>query len=478
MMRVLALLVLLAPAQAFAIGEVSPILFLNRCQGGCIVNGGADDARAMASSIPCAGGANCGGGGCSCPGGGGGQMFTIQEFENNDGMTGAAADAEWALLVQCVREVYSPYNVMVTDTLDANAISHTQGIVAGVPANIGYGGFGLGGIASGSLGCEPRDNVISFTFANIYSAPTPAARVLELCATVAQETAHSFGLDHSYEFSDGRSACTDPMTYRTDCGGQRFFRNFSAKCGENGVRPCACGGLQNTHQRLLSIFGPGTPLTAPPALAVSGVANGDTVGNGATVIATASAQRGVSRLELWLNGYKWLTVQGAAFGQSGQPEKAYALTFPADVPNSIVDIVVKAYDDIDAETIAPTITVTKGAPCANADSCALGQKCEAGKCFWEPPTGQLGDECSYPQFCATGTCLDTSAGMICSTDCVVGVGDSCPMGFTCEGPTGQGGKCVPEGAGDDTCCGIGANGKTSTLLSLFVVAFLLCRRRR
>src|SRR6185503_6497471 len=170
----------------------------------------------------------------------------------------------------------------------------------------------IGGIAPGQLGCGGQDNVISFTFANIYGG-TSQQFIWSVCQVAAQETGHSFGLDHVYQFSDGRSACTDPMTYRGDCGGQAFFRNDLASCGEYATRPCRCGGLQNSHNKLLTLFGPGTPLTAPPALTVSAPMSGDTVANGATVIATASAQRGVARLELWLNGYKWASAKGAEF---------------------------------------------------------------------------------------------------------------------------------------------------------------------
>jgi len=388
MMRVLVLLVLLVPGRAFALGEVSPLLYLNRCTNNCTINGGVDDARAMSSSIPCAAGASCGGGSCFCDGGPTG-TYTVEEFQNYMGQTGAAADAEWNMIVQCVREVYSPYNVTVTDVFPSQ-MSHTQGIVAGRPVNIGYGGLGVGGLG-GVSGCEPVDDVISFTFANIFTTTNQQARVRLLCQVVAQETAHSFGLDHAYEYSDGRSACNDPMSYRNDCGGQDFFRNDFARCGENGPRACKCVGLQNSHQRLLSLFGPGTPLTAPPALTVSSPTQGAMIANGTPVIATASAQRGVHHLELWLNGYNWLTVKGAPFGPSGQPETTYPLVLPSGVPDSVIDIVVKAYDDIEAETISPTITVTKGAPCTTADTCAKGQKCDAGKCFWDAPVGELGD---------------------------------------------------------------------------------------
>lgn len=476
-MRLLALLVLLLPATAGAAGEVSSLLYLNRCSGTCTIVGGTDDARAMASSLPCAGGASCAGGGCFCSGGSAG-TYTIEEFENYLGETGTAADEEWAELVQCVREVYSPYNITITDVRPDPSTPHTMGIVAGIPENIGYDSRFVGGIATNGNGCQPKDNVISFSFANTWKAGSQRGRVLALCYVVAQETAHAFGLEHAFEFSDGRSACTDPMSYRTDCGGQRFFRNKPAKCGENMPRSCACG-LQNSHQRLLSIFGPGTPITAPPTLTVNAPEDGATVGNGATVVATAAAQRGVERLELWLNGYRWLTVKGATFGPSGQPETSYPLTFPADVPDGVIDIVVKAYDDIDAETVAPAVTVTKGAPCTSADTCAKGQKCEEGRCFWDPPAGQLGDPCEYNQFCISNNCISTTAGdQYCSQPCVVGVEDSCPMGFMCTGEAGQSGLCVftPDSGGG--CCDVGADGKAPALLSLLVFGLVLRRRRR
>ena len=477
MMRVIALLVLLAPATAGAIGEVSPLLYLNRCRGGCTVTGGVDDARAMSSSLPCNGGASCGGGSCFCGGTAEG-TYSIGEFENYLGQTGDEANDEWNELVQCLREVYSPYNIMITDTLADLSTPHTQGIVAGLPSDIGWTGLGVGGIATNGLGCSPKDNVISFSFANTFGASSQRARVLLLCSVVAQETAHSFGLEHAFEFTDGRSACSDPMSYRGDCGGQDFFRNAPARCGESSPRSCACG-LQNSHQRLLAIFGPGTPLTAPPTLAVSSPEAGATISNGTPVIATASAQRGVARLELWLNGYRWLTVKGAAFGSQGQPETTYPLVLPAEVPDGVIDIVVKAYDDIDAETVSPTITVTKGAPCTTADTCAAGQRCEAGKCFWDPPTGVLGDACEYPQFCVSGNCLAFEGEQFCTQPCVVGVVDSCPMGYVCGGEAGQGGLCVfdePEEGGG--CCEVGADGKASALLSILVVGLVLRRRRR
>jgi hypothetical protein len=470
-----ALIVPSLTAIAAAEPQVSPYLYLNRCSGGCIVfGGGVNDARSMTSTIPCADGASCGGGSCQCTGGSTG-TYTIEEFRNAAGETGAAADAEWNAIVHCVREVYSPYNIEVNDTPPPFGLSHNQGIVAGRPSQIGYSG--IGGIAPGTPGCDPRDNALSFTFANIYGG-TGLSRIHTICYVAAQETAHAYGLDHSFRYSDGRSACTDPMSYQTDCGGQRFFRNDNAHCGEWGPRPCKCGGFQNTHLRLAAIFGHATPITTPPQVTINAPMPGAAIGNGTGVVATASAQRGIARLELWLNGYNWLTVKGALFGPSGQPETSYPLVMPASVPDGVIDIVVKAYDDLEIVTASETVTVTKGAPCTSAASCAKGQECSEGRCFWEPPTGQIGDTCDYPQFCVSAMCLETSIGNFCSQECVVGVADSCPASFTCEGPPGAVGSCVPESPLDTGCCSVGADGRVASLWALAVLGVMVRRRRR
>ena len=474
MIRLLVLAALVVPTPAAAETLASPYLFLNRCRGGCIVNGGFDDARTMSSSIPCSGTANCGGGGCQCTGGSAG-TYVIEEFKDAAGNTGAAADAEWNAIVHCVREVYSPYNIMVVDSVPPGGLSHNQGIVAGRPVNIGYGGAGIGGIAPGSLGCQPQDNVISFTFANIYAG---ANRVQQICAVAAQETAHSYGLDHAYEYADKSSACNDPMTYRSDCGGQKFFRNANATCGEFSPRSCRCGAFQNSHMRIKAIFGEGTPITRPPSVTLTAPADGAQINNGAIVTATASAQRGIAHMDLWLNNYKWASVKGAPFGSAGQPEFSYSLMLPANVPDGVIDVVVKAYDDIEVETESAQVTVTKGAPCTSASTCAAGQKCEQGRCFWDTPTGELGDECTYPQFCVSGLCAETTSGdMFCSQGCIVGVADSCPMDYTCEGEGGGPGYCVvadPEKACTD--CSSGGDGRL--LLVLVGGVGLVLRRRR
>jgi len=443
------------------VGAVSNIIYLNRCSGGCTLRRGSDDARAMTSTIPQ-----------------GGTDFVMTEYKNAAGMTGTAADEEWAATVQCVREVYSPYNVLITD-VKPTAPTYSMNIVAGKPSELGLPSY-YGGVSPGTA-CSPVDNRITFTFANTVSASTQV-RIWQNCWTIAQETAHSFGLDHAYAHSDGRSACDDPMTYRTDCGGQKFFRNDAQTCGEDFAQACECGGLQNPHLSLLSTFGPGTSIIPAPTLTVNSPAPGTLTGSSVNV--TAFSQRGVAKVELWINGYKWNELRGANSGPQGQPESSYTLTIPSEVPDGVMDLVVKAKDDLGITTESDVITVTRGAPCGDAATdCLDGQKCDAGKCYWEAASGELGDECGFPQFCTTGLCTAPEGKTdICSRECVAGVEGSCEEGFECVPTSDNAGFCYTAGGGGGgggiCSAGESRSGLACLSLALFGVVLVTRRRRR
>ena len=442
--------------------QISGAIYLERCRGGCTITQGANDARAMSSSIPDRPGAHI-----------------ITEYRNGAGQTGAAADPEWNALVLCMREVYSPFNVTVTD-VKPSGITYHLAVIAGLPQDIGLGADILG-VAPLATDCSPQDNVISFSFANAHPQTETLSRVNNLCWTAAQESAHAFGLDHQYEYvADKRSACNDPMTYRADCGGQKFFRNQSASCGEFQTRQCRCGGTQNSHQKLLSVFDAGQSLIPAPSVATTTPKVTDTM-LGSFVGAAAGSRRGVSRVELLVNNFKWAEVRGASFGPNGQPNpSAYGIQVPAMLPNSIVDIKVRAYDDIGLFTESASMTVTRGGPCESADTCAKGQKCEEGRCFWDPPVAQLGDACAYPQLCASGICRGTAEQQICTQDCVPGVEDSCPSGFACAPAEPGTGICFfPDNSG---CCSVaggrGAPWAPIGLATLTLGLLVRARRRR
>jgi len=262
------------------------------------------------------------------------------------------------------------------------------------------------------------------------------------------------------------------MSYRSDCGGQRFFRPFPVTCGEFVSRECSCASTQNSHEHLLEILGPGTPITAPPAVSVDfPLPNQQLFGD--AVLVTAGAQRGVAALELWLNGTHWTTSPGAVFGPTGQPITQYTIELPKSVPDGIIDIDITVKDDIGVATAAPTVTIIKGEPCVSADTCAFGQRCDAGRCLWDPPTGEVGDTCSYPQFCKSGICAGDGTMSQCSERCNLDEPNSCPTGFTCwyDFPDGI---CWPGDDATSGCCSAHAN----PAHALFGLVLLVVVRRR
>jgi hypothetical protein len=442
---------------------ISPILVLDRCSDDCTVfSGGVNDARTNSSQIPQQ------------------LMSTVSEFKNSAGLTGVAADAEWEQVVQCMKEVYSPYNIVVTDEPPAPGVTFHKAIIAGAPGEIALDSDRILGVAPIASDCSAIDNVISFTFANVHpmNPAQPLDRVLNLCWTASQESAHAFGLDHEFSFSNNRSACNDPMTYRNDCGGQKFFRNELASCGEDSARPCKCGPNQNSHLKLAREFGAATPITGNPTITITNPAASGAPLDRAVGL-RAGSKRGVTRVELLFNGYKWAEVPGATFGRQGQPNPGdYNVLIPAALPNSIVDIVAVAYDDLGASTASSVITATHGAPCESASTCATGQKCEAGKCFWEPPVGEIGDSCTYQQFCKSGLCRGTKDEQICTHECAPGATDSCEPGFECVAAEGSGVCFLPSSGG---CCSVDRSGRgwlASLLLTVAVLGVLMRRRRR
>ena len=420
------------PARPVA-AQTSQYIYMNRCKGGCPVKKGSDDARALTSSIAATDG-------------------IVGEFQNDQGLTGAAADAAWAALVTCVQEVYSPFAVTVSDQLPINGVGYTMAIAAGQPGDIGLD-TGILGVGLGT--CTPLDNVISFSFAN-HEGGTGQKRMLDTCWTIAQETAHNFGMDHEYQFTDGQSACSDPMTYRMDCGGQKFFRNKPAVCGEYVGRVCSCGGAQNSVSHLTKTLGAGISSIPAPSIVLSTPAAGDAVQNSFSVHGQAGSRRGVAKVELYLNDHLWATAPGAAFGVNGQPNPSdYLVTAPANVPDGVIDVQLKAYDDLDNKTDSAIVTVHKGAACTTAASCLTGQKCDAGKCFWDAPVGVLGDTCTYNEFCTTGMCQQSDIGQYCTQACVVGSVDGCPATFDCIATSETGGVCLPQSTGSGGCCSVG-----------------------
>jgi hypothetical protein len=412
---------------------ISDIIFINDCKpDGCLIEAGDfNDARANISTIP-------------------GENSLISPFSHDQQV--------WDDTIACLREVYGPYNVQIVTTDPGDALHH-EAVLAGFSSELGLAPE-IGGVAPFS--CQPQNNVISFSFANQTDPDW-----VDLCWTVAQESAHAFGLDHAFE-------CLDPMTYIPDCG-QKFFRNKYLSCGEINERPCTCSGtVQNSHTKLLQVFGEGTPAN-PPQVTISLPAEGATVTDRFAVVVEAADSRLVDRVELYINGWLYETAPGKTYFQRFD---SYQFSAPADLPDGVMDVEVVAYNDLDSAATAK-VTVTKGAPCASAASCLDGQECSEGRCMWPTPSGQLGDTCERAMDCASLLCPQNGEVRLCSDYCVPDLQDQCPQGFECL-PAGNEGVCWPVAGEGGGCCSVGPErGLAGGQLVLFaLVAGVLLRRRR
>lgn len=439
-------------------------IYMNQCVGGCTITPGPDNAALDMSAIPM-------------------MLSHLDEYANWQ-------PGEWDAVVQCVREVYSPYNINVVDQRPPAGAQYSMIYVAGRSSDVQFNQQGVGGVALLTRDCTPSSlQGVAYAFTdqiNVFSNED-GSRVTGMCWIVAQETAHVYGLDHEFEWADDlSSACADPMTYRDECGGQKFFRNRAAHCGElNGPR-VACGptkkcrATQNSHTQLLGLFGPSqaaTPLVAPPTIAlVDPIVDGGVVTAGTPIVATAASQRGVDHVQLYVNGFPWGNpVPGAPFGHKGQPESTYTAAIPDDLPDGVCDVQMVAFDDLGASTASATVRVTKGAACTDASHCAKGQTCDGeGRCAWAPATAADGDHCSYDQQCTSLLCEQGA----CTHGCLVGDPadpDACTGGRICTAfPDDETrGVCLTDASSG--CCS-GSRGGATALFGLLAV--LAARRRR
>jgi len=164
----------------------SNVIFLNRCVGGCTVHqSGSDNSTTDSSTI------------------GGGVLSAFN-----------GTDAEWTQIKQCMIDVFTPFNVVITDT-DPGTASHLEIMIAGLGSDIGVSG--AAGIAP--FRCQSyQNNALVFAFANL-----PGQSVNDICWTAAQEIAHTWSLDHSTD-------AADPLTYSL-FGSRRYYQDTAAQCG-------------------------------------------------------------------------------------------------------------------------------------------------------------------------------------------------------------------------------------------------------
>jgi hypothetical protein len=151
------------------------------------------------------------------------------------------SEAGWKRLVTCVRALFAPFAVTVTDQAPATD-DYILVAVGGRPADIGVKNRRVGGLAPFNGDVIPKAVVFAFS-AGLGND------VRATCETIGMEVAHAYGLDHEYD-------CKDVMTYLPSCGARKFV-DKDVPCGEKKKRACEGGAAtQNSYRRLLGVLGP------------------------------------------------------------------------------------------------------------------------------------------------------------------------------------------------------------------------------
>ena len=426
---------------------------------------------------------NCKPNGCRLRSGGASSLDIVSNgvtYQGTWGINGSPtlaafnqSDAVWNNVVTCMRDVFSRFGVEITTTNPGPA-PHFEIMIAGSPTNIGLSN-GIGGISPFSCQ-EYIPNSLVFAFANISIYQNDPE---EICATAAQEIAHSFALDHVTDASD-------PLTY-FNYNGRRQFKDAQVTCGSDcvgGQSPmgatctggnqqthvCACGGAtQNSVAKIRTLFGSGTP--TPPTIKITSPKLGDSVAPGFPIRVEATDDNGIGNVTGTIDGMANLSPMAIVTAP-------FAFNAPATLTDGTHTIRMIATDIYGTQAEA-TVQVVIGEPCQRPDDCPNDtDTCIGGRCVTGPGApGGLGSTCTAGPDCASGQCAEDSSGAkYCVEPCELDAGQ-CPEDFGCL-PTGDTGVCWP-GYDDGTggiCSASGPGGQVT--LGLLFASLLVVRRRR
>ena len=174
-------------------------IYLNRW--GAIVLPGINDSRLSTSSIVT-------------------EPVAITPWEIDDEM--------WADTVACVRDLFADFDVAITDAQPDASVAYLEAVFGGHPADVGLPDY-VAGVSPFTTDCSVIERSIVYTFTDVLPDD---ARLM--CEVMAQEIAHSYGLDHQL-------LAEDPMSY-LPYDGERTFQDQDAACGEDEPRPCGIAG--------------------------------------------------------------------------------------------------------------------------------------------------------------------------------------------------------------------------------------------
>ncbi|HJZ88952.1 MAG TPA: Ig-like domain-containing protein [Polyangia bacterium] len=342
-------------------------------------------------------------------------------------------------VIDLVKTYYAPFNVQIVLTRPA-AAPYAMAMVGGGPETIG-GSRGIAGV--GPLDCgNMNPNDISFTFSNVFGNDPH-----NIAVTIAQESAHAFGLGHTNDRTD--------IMYPSVSGVESAFQNRQNRIYDlpgSGSSDCGGTGYQNSYQLMLTNVGSGVPDTTPPQIGFNSPEDGATLPSAFTVDFNASDNVVVAQVTLLAN--------------SQQVAMATRYPWRLIVP---------------AGAIAPGPTKLKGvAQDAAGNTAETAEISVTVKAIGQTP-GDLGTACMADMECnGSGFCANDSGHRYCSRLCTPTI--ICPSGFDCISDAQFSQHCAPSPK-DEGCSALPSGARRSNravplaLLALAGLAFVVSRRR-
>jgi hypothetical protein len=250
--------------------------------------------------------------------------------------------ANWTATVTCMRELFAPFDVQIVET-DPGNVPHMEAVFGGSPTQVGMPN-NVAGVSPFTLDCSVIENSVVFTFTGAFTF-TPR----EACEIMAQEVAHSYGLDHEL-------LASDPMTY-LQYTGNRSFKDQLVDCGESTVRNCGingstCRNKQNSVVLLKERLGTAGDIVAP-AMNWASPSDNSTVPPGFEVKASGTDNVAVTGAVLKIDGMQTDMTSGPG---------PFTFVTSATLADGVHTIVVEISDGKNIKSETRTVTVQKGAP--------------------------------------------------------------------------------------------------------------------
>ena len=280
----------------------------------------------------------------------------------------AASSADWTATVACMKDVWSRFDVTITD-VDPGATPHIEAIFARSPRDVGITEY-IGGISPFTTNCAVIESSIVFAFTD-----NLAKKPRTICEVMSQEIAHSYGLDHEL-------LAADPMTYLSYTG-NRAFQDQDASCGESTARPCGisgttCRASQNSVALLRARVGAADRDNQPPSVGITAPADSATVPAGFAITATASDNVAVTAVTFYVDGELAATRTAAPYALATDPTLgAGNHTIVVEATDANGNTATAQRDIVVATTAAPASPATAAGPFTSM-GCAAGRGSPGG----------------------------------------------------------------------------------------------------